>query len=275
MSGNKMTVEIEDKNDGKGKYQSFEKDYKVSISGENASFYGNLDLTIYGEDENEIENYNDSAINFIVNSLAKHTIKPKKRILIAIPTANNIESETFKSIYRLSVPKDYETHFECFYGYNVDQVRNLIADFAIKNNFDYVLCVDSDIVMPTYTLEALLLADRDVVTGVYRQRFLEKNVPEIYVHNEYGGTTNIDINELMSKQEIFEIAGCGFGGVLVKTEVFKKVGYPYFYYKDSIDFSETISEDTFFCLRAKEEGFNIYCIPGLTYGHVGKFTIHP
>ena len=44
---------------------------------------------------------------------------------------------------------------------------------------------------------------------------------------------------------------------------------------DSIDFKDTVSEDTFFCLRAAEEGFEIFCIPGLVYGHVGKFTIRP
>jgi hypothetical protein len=50
-----------------------------------------------------------------------------KKILIAIPTARYIEADTFKSIYDLEIPTGYETTFQTFYGYRVDQVRNLIS----------------------------------------------------------------------------------------------------------------------------------------------------
>jgi hypothetical protein len=60
-----------------------------------------------------------------------------KKILIAIPTARYIEAETFKSIYDLEVPEGYEVTFQYFYGYRVDQVRNLIADWVVRG-FDYL-----------------------------------------------------------------------------------------------------------------------------------------
>ena len=44
-----------------------------------------------------------------------------KKILIAIPTNAGIEPDTFRSIYNMSVPEGYETHFEFFYGYQIDQ----------------------------------------------------------------------------------------------------------------------------------------------------------
>jgi hypothetical protein len=60
------------------------------------------------------------------------SIVSKKKILIAIPCKNDIEADTFKSIYDLEVPEGYETEFQYFYGYAVDQVRNLIAHWVVN-----------------------------------------------------------------------------------------------------------------------------------------------
>ena len=60
-----------------------------------------------------------------------------KTILIAIPTNKYIEPETFKAIYDLEIPEGYTTTFQYFYGYQVDQIRNLIANWAVK--YDYLL----------------------------------------------------------------------------------------------------------------------------------------
>ena len=63
-----------------------------------------------------------------------------KRILIGIPTANDIHPQTFKSIYDQIIPHGYKADFQFFYGYNVDQVRNLIADWTVKG-FDYLFAL--------------------------------------------------------------------------------------------------------------------------------------
>ena len=92
-----------------------------------------------------------------------------KKILIAIPTARYIEADTFKSIYDLEVPEGYEVTYQHFYGYRVDQVRNLIADWVVRG-FDYLFSVDHDITFPPDTLKKLLAHDVDLVSGVYRPK---------------------------------------------------------------------------------------------------------
>lgn len=197
-----------------------------------------------------------------------------KRILIAVPTAKYIETKTFKSIYDLHIPEGYTVDFESFFGYNVDQVRNLIAHHAITANYDYVLFIDSDISFTPESLSELLMVEGDIVTGVYRQRFLDKVVPEIYVDLPGGGTDNIDPDYLNEQMEPFEIAGCGFGYVLVKVKVMKDIGYPQFFYKHSIEFEDTVSEDTYFCEKAKKKGYKIICNPLVQCGHIGNFEIY-
>jgi len=196
----------------------------------------------------------------------------KKRILIALPTAKNIETDTFLSIYRLEVPQGIETYLECFYGYNIDQVRNLICEFGIRNEFDYIFFVDSDIILPPDALKKLLLNDKDIISGVYIQRKLNGKIPEVYRKNNSGGRSNIDYQELI-EDKLMEVDGCGFGCVLVKTKTLEQIGYPQFVYQDTLDFAYTISEDVYFCNKAQEKGFNIFVDSSIKCEHIGSVRL--
>jgi FkbM family methyltransferase len=194
----------------------------------------------------------------------------KKRILIAIPTARNIEPDTFKSIYDLTAPDNCELVLQYFFGYNVDQVRNLIADWVVKG-FDYLFSVDSDIAFDPDTLVKLMAHDRDVVSGLYIQRKPGQHILEIYEPNGYGGVVNMPYGKLKG-QPLVEIAGCGFGCVLVKAEVMRSIGYPQFEYHSAIDHANTISEDNDFCRKARERGFRIWADPSILCKHTGSYT---
>lgn len=195
------------------------------------------------------------------------SIQPKKKILIAIPTARYIEADTFKSIYDLQIPEGYEVTYQHFYGYRVDQVRNLIADWVVRG-FDYLFSVDHDITFPPDTLARLLAHNVDLISGVYRQR-LEPQRIEIYdlnqVRMEYSDIHN---------QPIVQIGGCGFGCVLIRKEVFQAIGYPQFEYHPALDHNNTISEDTDFCKKAMDKRFNLWCDPSILCGHIGSTTMH-
>lgn len=192
-----------------------------------------------------------------------------KKILIAIPTARYIEADTFKSIYDQIIPPGYTAEFQTFYGYRVDQVRNLIADWVVRG-FDYLFAVDHDVTFPPDTLAKMLGHNRDLVSGVYRQR-IEPQQIEIYDLNQRRMT----IESLYSTNaNLVPIGGCGFGCVLVKKEVFQKIGYPQFEYHVALDHSNTISEDTDFCRKAMQQGFTLWCDPSILCGHIGSTTMH-
>jgi len=195
----------------------------------------------------------------------------KKRILIAIPTAKNIEPSTFKSIYDLEVPEGYETVFQYFYGYNVDQVRNLIADWVTKTPFDYLFSVDYDISFAPDTLKKLLSHDKDVVTGIYRQRIPDRQTLEVFESNDRGGYTHIPWDKIKGKG-LVEIGACGFGCVLVKREVFAAIGYPQFVYKLAINHNDTFSEDLYFAKMASQKGFKMYADTSIICDHTGSYV---
>jgi glycosyltransferase involved in cell wall biosynthesis len=193
----------------------------------------------------------------------------KKRILIGIPTARNIEVDTFKSIYDLEVPEGYEVDFQYFYGYNVEQVRNLIVHYTLECGYDYLFSVDSDIVLPKDTLTKMLAHDKDMVTGIYIQRIPGTHTIEVYGVPEGGGMTHIPYDMIKDKG-LVEVAGCGFGCVLVKRDVMASMSYPHFVYQSAIDHKNTISEDVYFCMKARDHGFRIWCDTSILCDHIGS-----
>ena len=250
--------------------------------GDNAVFYSVLeqadpskvvtvsDVFYLYNDKNPLNDYkvNSEEQNKNANIILKRQ-QMKKTILIAVPTAKNIEAETFRSIYDLYVPEGYRTQFQYFYGYNIDQVRNLIADWGKK--FDYLLCVDSDIVLPQGCLDKMLSHNKDIVTGMYIQRRHDKHILEIYKTNEFGGFSHIPFDELKGKG-LVEIGACGFGCVLINSDVLRKMEYPHFLYKSAIDHKDTFSEDLYFCKKAADSGFKIFCDTTIICDHIGQTT---
>ena len=172
-----------------------------------------------------------------------------------------------KAIYDLEVPEGYKTHFQYFYGYQIDQIRNLIASWAER--YDYLFSVDSDISFQPDTLKKLLSHNVDVVAGMYIQRQPGQQVLEIYRKGR-----NVPYADLKGKG-LVEIDGCGFGCVLVKSKVFTEIGYPQFVYKSALDHKNTISEDNYFCAQAKQKGFKVYADTTILCNHHGStvFTI--
>ena len=190
-----------------------------------------------------------------------------KKILIAIPTARYIEAETFKCIFDLEVPTGCTVHFQYFYGYRVDQVRNLIADWVVKD-YDYLFAVDHDVTFPRDTLVRLMAHDKDLVAGIYRQR-VEPQAIEIFDLAQQ----RMDISEVANRG-LVEIGGCGFGCVLVKKKVLEGVGYPQFEYHPALDHGNTVSEDTDFCAKAMKRNYKLYCDSSILCGHIGSTTLH-
>lgn len=196
----------------------------------------------------------------------------KKTVLIAIPTAKYIEPETFKSIYDLDIPDNVDVRFQYFYGYQIDQIRNLIAHWAV--NFDYLFSVDSDIVLPQDTLTKFFNHNVDMVSGVYIQRKPNTEILEIYRKNAHGGVSNVAMKDI-TPPGLHEIDACGFGCVLIKSDVIKNIGYPQFVYKSALDHKDTISEDVYFCQKAKELGAKIYVDSSVVCDHIGSTIYRP
>lgn len=194
-----------------------------------------------------------------------------KTILVAVPTPDFIEAQTFKSIYDLEIPEGYKIDFMPFVGDQVEQVRNLISRWVIQNQYDYLFAVDSDIAFHRDTLRKMLAHDVDMVSGIYIQRIPGRHTIEIMRKNEYGGVTHVPYEQIQG-QGLVPIDGCGFGCVLIKNHVFKTIPYPQFVYKSALDHANTISEDVYFCQQAISRGMKIWADTSILCDHIGSYT---
>ena len=189
-----------------------------------------------------------------------------KNILIAIPTSKYIEPDTFKSIFDLKVPSGYHVDFQYFYGYQIDQIRNLIADWGKR--YDYLFCVDSDMVLPNDCLEKMIAANKDIISGLYIQRIPGQQILEIYKDAENGATYHQF--EDVKNAGVFEIAACGMGCCLIKSDVLRTLEYPHFVYTSALSHAHTFSEDIYFCFKARNAGFTIWADTSIRCEHIGQ-----
>ena len=244
--------------------------YELIERVDSEKIYCNREIVCVYNDVNPLNDYKVNGEEQNVNAFRSYKKKDDrvKKILCAVPTNRYIEPETFKSIYDLDVPEGYEVELQFFYGYQIDQIRNLIGEWAKR--YDYLLSVDSDIVLPKDALRKMITADKDVVTGLYIQRIPNTHTLEVYMVDDNGGLTNIPHEALAPYRGLVEVAGCGFGCALVKGEVFRTMQYPHFYYQSALDHANTVSEDIYFCKKARDLDFTIWADTTIVCDHKGS-----
>ena len=190
------------------------------------------------------------------------------KILIAVPTFETIMPETFKSIYGMRASK-YGPLFDYVKGYDCAKARNAIAKEAIDGGFDYVLMIDSDVIVPNNTLDCFLEYPADIVLGLCPRKNTKEKRCEIYRLGSDGFKDFYRYDELPDIHRLV-VKGGGLACGLIKTDVFHKLEYPYFRYVEYPN-GESLSEDLYFCTKATEAGITIQADTRVKCGHAARY----
>lgn len=188
------------------------------------------------------------------------------KILIAVPTFENIQPEVFKAIYNLK--SEHELHFDYVRGYDCAQARNEIGKIAQAGGYDYVLMVDSDTIIPPDTLDLMLDTPVDVCLGVCPRKNTKNGKSAIVKLGSPEYLDNYYYSEL--PEEKVRVKGGGFACALVRTKVFTELDYPWFQYVTKEDWS-TLSEDYYFCQNANLFEVEIWMDPRVKCGHLARY----
>ena len=205
------------------------------------------------------------------------------KILIAVPTFENIYPDTFKSIYDLET-SEHDVSFEFVRGYDCATARNRIAQMALDKKTDYVLMVDNDVVVPKDALINLLETPVDVCLGYYAHRDSDNRyrgrscVCKLYDENgnkhfNYPLESEYTADELKelkdSGQFRVQIHGGGMGCAFIKTDVFNRIKYPWY---DWVNYANehrgVLSEDLYFCEECRKRSIPIYADTRVNCGHI-------
>lgn len=197
------------------------------------------------------------------------------KIMIAVPCMDMLNVQFVRSLEELDRVGSIST---CFCpGSLVYHARNILAKAAVENETDYVLWIDSDMVFEPNTLTRLLEdiqrnEDVDMVAPIMFCR-REPFDPVIYNEVKYGlGEVEANIMHDYPRDSLFEVDAVGFGMILMKTEVIKKVmeefgDHPF-------NLVPGFGEDLSFCIRAKRKGFHVWCDSRIKIGHVGSMIVN-
>lgn len=192
------------------------------------------------------------------------------KILIAVPTFESIRPETFKSIYGLQ-PCGHWLLFDYIKGYDCARARNLIAKECLDGDFDAVLMIDSDTVVPSNAIELLTEGDCPVVLGTYPRKG-ETSGSEIFLPGQKDFNETNRVKFVTMPYGRFEAKGGGFGCAFVRREAFEKIPYPWFRYVE-YDNGAVLSEDNYFCDKAAHYGLKIEADGRVRCGHVSATTL--
>lgn len=194
------------------------------------------------------------------------------RLLIAIPALDYIHSEFVQCLLDLTEKLRSEGitfKVKLLTGTLVYVARDKLAKLAVNENYTHVLWLDADMIFTPDLVDDLMFSGRSFVCGIFHGRRKPHLSCLFTTLNEDGSFTRFE----KYPSNTFEIAGCGFGGVLMETGIIKEILLA----NGGTAFlpMAKFGEDLAFCLRAKRLGIKMYGEPGAVLGHIGHEPIYP
>ncbi len=144
----------------------------------------------------------------------------------------------------------------------IDSARNLIAEKALEGGYDWILYLDDDMTFSPDIFFNLASYDKDIIGALAFKRE-QPFEPCVYKKREDGNMYSVFPKKMM------DVDAIGSAGLLIKTDVLKKIEFPWFETGYNSD-KEHFSVDFDFCRKAKEAGFKIWCDPDISMGHIGS-----
>lgn len=147
----------------------------------------------------------------------------------------------------------------------IAQARDEDFQKAIAGGYTHFLSLDDDMVFPMTVADRLLAHGKAIITCNYSRKILAKtpvclDLQGNYLHSE-------------SKRGLEKIGYMGMGMTMIDIQEALKIPQPYFALMWDDKLKKMWSEDTYFSLKARDHGLDIWCDHDLSreIGHMGDF----
>lgn len=192
------------------------------------------------------------------------------KTLIAIPAMSWVYTDFMQSMLALQKP---DAQLIVQQNSLIYDARNNLAWAAISGGVDRVLWLDSDMKFEPDLLirlnEEMDDNGLDCVSGFYTSRG-DNPQPCIYRDIQWeveDGIVKTHADPVTEHPDgLFEVAGMGFGAVLIKVEMLKAVSDAFGPPFQPLPF---LGEDLAFCWRAGRLGRRMWCNSRIQVGHIG------
>ncbi|MEK6857004.1 MAG: hypothetical protein AABX39_00260 [Nanoarchaeota archaeon] len=154
----------------------------------------------------------------------------------------------------------------------IAECMKFICKYFLEGKFDYLFCLETDVLVPEKIVETLLSRNKDIVGGIY---LTEYNVTHVKKdgskYSEWERHPVADVYspkmnylrplpmEAAKKNILARVATIGLGCTLIKRNVLEKTEFRY---------RENWSHDALFCLDAQQNGFTVFVDTSIKCVHV-------
>ena len=199
------------------------------------------------------------------------------KLFVAIPSGTSVPARFLNCTNQLCFAAKEGLVIEQFFGAGVINARIVAANRFLETDCTHLLTIDSDIVnWNGMHVQQLIAREKAIVGGFY----MKKQKEQVYVCSplKVGEPVEPDAEGLIELRRI------GTGFLLVKREVFERMKEKwrdsetfinqqkkemFNFYPMGVVNREYVSEDWYFCDRARELGYRIYGDTKVTLGHLG------
>lgn len=174
-------------------------------------------------------------------------------------------------LVRYMPPEDI-TGFDRFRHCEI-KCRQMVVDYFLKHDIDYLFFVDSDVICEPDVLKKLLSRNKDICCGLFRYRAPPNGRPLWFRRThptEISKKTGVWKITFISNEEVEKLNGglleidcCGFGAILISREILKKV-------KLHKSTNDHYGADIHFCYDAKLIGYKIFGDSSANCNHLYK-----
>ena len=163
-------------------------------------------------------------------SLDKRTAQ---RILVGSITDERkffIRDEFIDSINSLTYPHDFkliDTSYWWHISTDIETIvegRNQLRDYFLKGNYDYFLAVDSDVIIPSDSIDRLIKHDKDIVS--FKVHFIKNGVqvPAAWKYRFDKGVKGFTWKEL-KKPQLLKVWGGSLAIALIKRKALEQIKF--------------------------------------------------
>lgn len=209
-----------------------------------------LDIEYCFIDDNEIE-----GSSLLLNNFKKE-----------IDKVTILKSEESTSSY---ICDDYTHRWSNDLIRKVSNFKNNIIEKTLKENFDYLFLVDSDLVMHPKTLKRLISLNKEIVSNIFWTRWQPNSYeqPQVWLKDMYtlydfecgerlseneAIKRTADFLNMLRKPGTYKVGGLGACTLISKEALLKGVNFNQIY---NVSFW---GEDRHFCIRASVLGIQLY-----------------
>ncbi len=178
-----------------------------------------------------------------------------KKLSILVPTRDMVHTHFAFSLSQLyKTTSDVIDTYLFFDSSSIllNQREKLIEEAKLINS-DYVLWLDSDMVLPSTAAIRLLEHNQDIVGCNYLKR-TKPLKPVAYKNIEDWDS----FLPLTIEENLVEVEGVGMGCILMKTEIFNKIKKPYFEFTYNEKSDDWLGEDFNLLKKLREVGYKVY-----------------